>query len=179
MLGRQRDPGLDAMQAIALNPGALEPLATGDAAPGRHPVDFLRPDRPFVAEAVAMHDLAVEQVGHGRQTDMRMRANVDARPQINWPHMIEEDEGPDHLPLGEWQHATDLKAAAEAAAALLDDQFNHNDSPSGSGATRGRGDDEAASALSIRGHGAGVPSPRFNQLVVRGAGVLSSCCSQR
>ncbi len=30
------------------------------------------------AEAVAMHDLAVEQIGDGGEADMRMRPHVDA-----------------------------------------------------------------------------------------------------
>jgi hypothetical protein len=51
-----------------------------DAAPGSHPVDFAGADRLHTAEAVAVQDLAVEQVGHGREADVRMRPHVEAAP---------------------------------------------------------------------------------------------------
>jgi hypothetical protein len=34
-----------------------------DAVPGRHQVELAGPDRPVVAEAVAVHDLAIDQPG--------------------------------------------------------------------------------------------------------------------
>ena len=48
-----------------------------------------------------MHDLALEQIGHRRQRDVRMRPHVDAVPrrEVGRPHVIEEDERPDHAPL--------------------------------------------------------------------------------
>ena len=63
--GGQRDPGLDAVQAVALGARLLEALAVRDAAPRRHPVHLVRADRLLRADAVAVHDLAVEQVGRG------------------------------------------------------------------------------------------------------------------
>ena len=44
--------------------------------------------------------------------------------------MIEEDERPDHPPLGGGEDTPDVKPA-KAAAALLDHRFNHARSPSG------------------------------------------------
>ena len=60
--GRQRDPALQAVQrarrGAVLGRGAL---GMHDAAAGGHPVDLAGTDRLRRAEAVAMHDLAVEQ----------------------------------------------------------------------------------------------------------------------
>ena len=45
-----------------------------------------------------MHDLAVEQIGHGGKPDMRVRADVEAvaGAELRRTEMIEEDEGADH-----------------------------------------------------------------------------------
>ena len=110
---------------------ALEALRMRDAAARRHPVHLAGPDRLLGADAVAMHDLAVEQIGDGRQPDVRMRPHVDrarnARREIDRTHVIEEDERPDHAPLRERQHASDLEAA-EVAAPLFDDELDHGKS---------------------------------------------------
>jgi hypothetical protein len=47
-----------------------------------------------------MHDLATEQVGHGRKPDVRVRAHVDAGAdqKLGGAHLVEKDEGADHLP---------------------------------------------------------------------------------
>ena len=65
-----------------------------------------------------MHDLAVEEVGHGGEPDMRMRAHVDAlaEEELGRPHLVEEDERPDHLPLRRRQRAAHLEAAEIAGA---------------------------------------------------------------
>jgi hypothetical protein len=70
-----------------------------DALAGGHQVDFARPDRQRRSEAVAVEDLAVEQVGDGGEADMRMRAHVDAlsKLELGGSHLVEEDEGADHL----------------------------------------------------------------------------------
>jgi hypothetical protein len=49
-----------------------------DAAARGHPVHLARADHLLGAEAVAMHDLAVEEVRDRREPDVRMRAHVDA-----------------------------------------------------------------------------------------------------
>src|SRR3546814_7062361 len=63
---RQRYPGLDAVHRTAVGPQLLEALGMGDTPARGHPVDLAGPDRLFGADAVAMHDLAIEQVGDRR-----------------------------------------------------------------------------------------------------------------
>ena len=102
----------------------LAALALGmhDAAPGRHQVDLARPDGERGAEAVAVAHLALEQIGDGGEADVRVRAHVDAvaDQELGRPHLVEEDEGPDHLLLGRGQRAAHLEAA-EVAGARHDD----------------------------------------------------------
>ena len=76
-----------------------------DAAPGRHQVHGSRLDQLAVAQAVAMHDLAFEQVGDRREADVRMRPHVDAaaRRKHGRAHVIEKHERPDHAALGRGQ----------------------------------------------------------------------------
>src|SRR5688572_9803289 len=128
VLLRQGDPGLDAVQAPALAARALEALGMRDAAASGHPVDLERPDRLLEPEAVAMHDLALEQVGHGRQADVRMRPYVDgpgnARRKIHRADSIKEDERSHHPPLRIRKYAPDFKSA-EIPAPLFDDEFDH------------------------------------------------------
>ena len=117
---RQRDPALQAVQAVALG-APLEPGAFGmrDAAAGRHPVDFARTDGGESAEAVAMLDFAVEQIGDGRKPDMRMRAHIDADAGLEFrrAHMIDKDERPDHAALRRGQRAADFEACRDRSCA--------------------------------------------------------------
>src|SRR5690606_23122743 len=78
-----------------------------DATPGCHQVDVARPDDEFGAEAVAVLDLAVEEIGDGRKPDMRMRLDVErpAGMQQGWPHPVEEDERTDEPALARRQGA--------------------------------------------------------------------------
>ena len=126
VVSRQRDPALQAMQRLAAH-AALRRGALGmhDAASRGHPVDFARPDRHRRAEAVAVHDLAVEQEGDGGEPDVRMRPHVDAlaAAELGRPEVIEEDEGADHAPLAVGQRAAD-REAAEIDAARNDHQFD-------------------------------------------------------
>src|SRR5580704_8294977 len=84
-----------------------------DAASGRHPIDRAGPDRQRSAEAVAVHDLAVEQIGDGREPDMRMRPDVDAIAGAEYcrSEMVEEDERPHHARARRRQRAVHLEAA--------------------------------------------------------------------
>ena len=77
------------------------------------------------AEAVAVHDLAVEQEGDGGEPDMRMRPHVDAlaAAELRRPEMVEEDERADHAPLAVGQRAAH-REAAEIDAARNDHQFD-------------------------------------------------------
>ena len=120
----QRDPGLDAVQRAAFGARLFESLGMGDAAAGDHPVHFFGLDCLHHAHAVAMHDLAREQVGHRRESDVRMWTHVDglreAGGEVLRADVIEEDEGADHVPPRVRQHAPDFEAS-EIATALVDD----------------------------------------------------------
>ena len=93
-------------------------LGVHDAAPRRHQVDLARPDRRRRAQAVAVPHLALEQVGDGGEPDVGVRAHVDAvaDQELGRPHLVEEDEGPDHLLLRRGQRAAHLEAAEIAGA---------------------------------------------------------------
>src|SRR5262245_19338853 len=88
---RQGHPGLNAEQLssrwIAGIRGALR---VNDAVSRGHPIDFTRLDRLDRAEAVAMHDLASEHVGHRCKTDMRVRPHFKgaALNQLQWSELI-------------------------------------------------------------------------------------------
>jgi len=73
----------------------------GDALSGRHPVHVAGGDALLGAQAVAVQDGAVKQVGDGGQADVRMRAHIQAAPsqELARPYLVEEDERTDHLPL--------------------------------------------------------------------------------
>src|SRR5689334_24553515 len=77
----QGHPALDAMHPAALSPRFLEAFGMGDALARCHPVHLSRPDCLFAVEAVAMHDLALEQISDRGKADMRMRADVDVARQ--------------------------------------------------------------------------------------------------
>src|SRR5689334_5765956 len=66
---RQRDPGLDAVHGAAFRARLLEALRMRDAGTGNHPVDLAGTDRLLRADVVAMHDLALEEIGNGREPD--------------------------------------------------------------------------------------------------------------
>jgi hypothetical protein len=121
---RQRDPGLDPVQRTAaaanLVAGALR---VNDPPAGEHPVHVARADRLERAEAVAVDDLALEQVRHRRQRDVRVRADIDpvAGRQLRRAHVVEEDERADGALGGKGQGATHAESA-QVARAGLDDQ---------------------------------------------------------
>ena len=120
----QGDPALDAVHAAAAAAhGRRRALGVGDAAAGGHQVHGAGRDLQRVALAVAMHDAAVEQVGDGGEADVGMRAHVHALSgdELHRPHLVEEDEGTDHLPLAMRQRAAHLEAA-EVACAGHDDE---------------------------------------------------------
>ena len=75
--------------------------------------------------AVAMHDAAVEQIGDGREPDVRMRAHVHAvaGDELHRPHLVEEDERPDHLPLAVRQGSANEKAVTEITRARHDHEI--------------------------------------------------------
>ena len=100
---RQRHPALDPVQPDAEGPLLrAAPLRVGDAAPGEHPVHVARADGPLVPQAVPVDDLPVEEVGHRRQRDVRVRAHVESSALLHQrgPHVVQEDERPDHPAAG-------------------------------------------------------------------------------
>jgi hypothetical protein len=94
---RQGDPGLDAEQAVRrLAGGGARSLGVGDPAARHHPVDGAGENDLVRAQAIAVLELAAEEVGDGREANMGMRAYVDA-PAGDEPsrsHLVEEDERP-------------------------------------------------------------------------------------
>jgi len=77
---RERDPQLQAVQPrTALTHFRRRPLRVHDAATRRHPVDVAGSDRSQRADAVAVHDLALEQVRDRREPDVRMRRHGETR----------------------------------------------------------------------------------------------------
>ena len=122
----QRNPELDAVQALpALTYRHAGALRMHDAAPGRHPVDAPGLNRLMRAQAVAMVELAFEQIGDRGQVDVRVGADVGAVAGLErrGAHVIEEDEGPNEATLDRGQHAPHAQAA-EIARARLDDELD-------------------------------------------------------
>lgn len=110
----QGHPGLDAEELLA----RAQPLGRGalgmhDPAAGLHPVHRARLDRHVRAKAVAVMDLALEEIGQRREVDVRVRAHVDALvgQELGGAHLIEEDEGAYHLALLRGQGAAHLHFA--------------------------------------------------------------------
>src|SRR5205809_7284508 len=97
----------------------------GNAAPGGHQVHRAGGYLERIALAVAMHDAAIEQVGDGGKSDVRVRAHVEPLPsdELNRSHLIEEDEGTDHLALAMRQRAAHREAVAEIAYARNNDEL--------------------------------------------------------
>jgi len=79
--------------------GALD---MGDAAACGHPADITWQHPLRRAEAVLVQDCAFEQVGQGRQADMRVLADVHAMPRgiVCFEHVVEEHERADAAALG-------------------------------------------------------------------------------
>ena len=71
-----------------------------DAAAGGHQIDRAGLDHRVAADAVAMLDRAVEQIGDGGEVDVRVGADVHAlaRRQPRRAELVDEDERADHRP---------------------------------------------------------------------------------
>ena len=69
-----------------------------------------------------MPDLTLEQISHGCQADMRMRAHIDAgaKNEFGRAHLVEEYEWANHLRLCRRQRTPHLEAA-EIARTRHDD----------------------------------------------------------
>jgi hypothetical protein len=90
----------------------------GDPLPRHHPVHGAGFDPLVGAKAVAVMEAALHQVGHGAKADVGVRADVDALAgqEFRRAHLVEEDEGADHLTLGRRQRAAHLEPAKIAGA---------------------------------------------------------------
>src|SRR5258705_6859431 len=98
----QSEPGLHAIEAWTGRADFFRRALRMDDAPARgHQIDRPGLDHLVRADAVAMLDRAVEQIGHGREIDMRVRADVHALAgwQPRRPELVDEDERPDHRSL--------------------------------------------------------------------------------
>src|SRR4030095_9449445 len=86
---------------------------TDDAAARRHPVHLAGPDRKGCAQAVAMHDFAVKQIGNGGKPDVRVGPNVEAiaGAEFGRAEMIEKNERADHARSRGGKGATNGKVA--------------------------------------------------------------------
>jgi hypothetical protein len=123
---RKRDPALDAEHLLAR--GAHTPGVRSECAmplPGGHQVHRAGRDLLLLPSLSRCMMRAVEQIGDGGEPDMRMRPHVHALPgdELHRPHLIEEDEGADHLPLAVGQRAAHGEAVAEIAHARHDDEI--------------------------------------------------------
>lgn len=111
---RQRYPSLQTMNVMKM-PTFICACAfgVGYALPGGHPVYGTRRDHLMRTQGIAVGDFAVEKIGDGGQTDMRVRANIQtfADAIFRRTHMVEEDKGAEHPALGPWQQAPDGQAA--------------------------------------------------------------------
>src|SRR6056297_2324897 len=116
---RQRHPGLDTEELALTAPGGIaRALRMGHTAPRHHPVDRAGMDHLIGAETVAMLKVAVKQVGHRTQPDMRMRAYIDALPgqKLRRAHLVEKAPRPHHLPSQRRQCPAHLEPADIAGA---------------------------------------------------------------
>jgi hypothetical protein len=80
-----------------------------------------------------MDDLAIEEIRHRREADMRVRPDIEtmSRSEICGPHMIEEDERPDMTARLCGKHAAHGKAAEIARSGI-----DHSCDPMSRGAAR-------------------------------------------
>ena len=78
-----------------------------------------------------MLELAAKQVSDSRESDVRMRAHVDALTgdELGWTRLIEEYEWADHLPFGRGKRAPHLEIA-DVAGSGHDQRFDRIDAHS-------------------------------------------------
>ncbi|MCY1538793.1 hypothetical protein D9M68_743540 [compost metagenome] len=126
----QRHPELHQLQpAAGVGIGVGEALAVRDAASGRHPVHLAGSDDLQRAQAVAVRDLAAEQIAHRGQADVRVRPHVGGavvlRRQRHRAGVVQEHEGADVAALRKGQHAPHRQAVAKVGGACIDHHFQH------------------------------------------------------
>jgi hypothetical protein len=74
-----------------------------------------------------MQDLAVEEIGHGGETDMRMRAHIEtgASAQRDRTHLIEKYEWAHRAALSRRKNAANLEPFAEVAGPWHDNHLEY------------------------------------------------------
>lgn len=84
-----------------------------DPMAGGHQIHRARLDHQIAAQRIAVPDRTIEQIGDGRQVDMRMRAHIDpgSGQELRRTHLVEEYEGADHRPLLVGQRPMHLEPA--------------------------------------------------------------------
>src|SRR5207237_5051233 len=125
---RQPDPELDARERrSARAQRARRALRMHNAAPGGHPIDVARADRLHRAEAIAMQDLALEEIRHRGEADVGMRPHVEAlaRRERHGAHLVEEHEGAHRALARRGQHPAHFEAAAQVARARNEQSLEH------------------------------------------------------
>src|SRR2546430_6678014 len=126
-LARMRKTGLPLFQGLRHARPELQPvrapahaaqlrwraLRVRNAAARSHPIDGAGLDRLYGADAVAMNDASLEEIGHGRQPDMRVRTDIVVPEglELLGTEMIEEKERPHGLPFRGGKKAADLGLA--------------------------------------------------------------------
>ena len=116
---RERDPALNPVHADTGRPRrGTGALGVDDALPCDHPVDVAGKMRLQRAQAVAVIELALEEVGDGGELDVRMGPDVKAltRREARRTHVVQEDEGADKAALRRRQDAADGEASEVAGA---------------------------------------------------------------
>jgi hypothetical protein len=79
----ESDPALEAMhEPSSLSRLAARALRVDDAATRRHPVNVARTNGLIGAKAILVNDLALEQIRHGGEPDVRMRTDVQPLSRI-------------------------------------------------------------------------------------------------
>src|SRR5690554_2290342 len=75
------------------------PFRMHNTMPGHHQIDIARADGLQAPEGIAMQYFAFKQVSDGSNTNMRVRAHIDAVAgrKVRRAHVIKENPGPDHL----------------------------------------------------------------------------------
>src|SRR5579871_5843222 len=94
----QTDPRLDAREARCVRARwDRRALGVHNAAACDHPINLRGPDQLAAAQAVLMQQLATEQIGDSRKSDVRMRSDIEtpAAAEARRAHLIEKYERPD------------------------------------------------------------------------------------
>src|SRR5207302_3667312 len=98
-----------------------------NAAARGHPVDRARLDRLDRADAVAMHELSLEKVGHRREPDMRVRTDIIVPEglELLGTEMIEEQERPHSLSFRGGKEGANLEVPHRAHPRLQYQDVSH------------------------------------------------------